>query len=97
LDHLIIPGENHLRRILREDARYYNESLPHLSLEKNAPVPRSVEPSEPGAVVAVPRVGGCIIFVPEQPAPLFTLTDGHDSHATGASGLGPVHPHRRTY
>jgi len=58
LDHLIILGENHLRRILREYARYYNESRPHLSLERNAPIPRSVEPWTLGAVVAVPQVGG---------------------------------------
>ncbi len=58
LDHLIILGENHLRGILREYVRYYNKSRPHLSLERNAPVPRSVEPSELGAVVAVPQVGG---------------------------------------
>jgi len=58
LDHLIILGENHLRGILREYVRYYNKSRPHLSLERNAPVPRSVEPSALGAVVAVPQVGG---------------------------------------
>jgi len=58
LDHLIILGENHLRQILREYARYYNETRPHLSLERHAPMPRSVEPSALGAVVAVPQVGG---------------------------------------
>ena len=58
LDHLIILGENHLRWILREYARYCNESRSHLSLERNAPMPPSVEPSALGAVVAVPQVGG---------------------------------------
>jgi transposase InsO family protein len=58
LDHLIILGENHLRGILRESVRYYNESRPHLSLNRNAPVPRSIEPPAPGAVLAVPEVGG---------------------------------------
>jgi len=28
---------------------------------------------------------------------LFTMTDGHRSHGTGASGLGPGAPHRRNY
>jgi len=58
LDHLIILNEGHLRRILREYVLYYNQSRPHLSLERNAPIPRDVEPSALGVVVAVPRVGG---------------------------------------
>jgi len=58
LNHLIILGERHLRSILSEYVNYYNVSRPHLSLERNAPVPRSVEPSAFGAVVAVPQVGG---------------------------------------
>jgi putative transposase len=58
LDHLIILGERHLRSILRDYVSYYNVSRPHLSLERNAPIPRSVEPSALGAVVAVPQVGG---------------------------------------
>ncbi len=58
LDHLIVLSENHLRRILKEYVLYYNGSRPHLSLEGNAPIPRSVEPPELGDVVAVPQVGG---------------------------------------
>ena len=58
LDQLIVLGENHLLWILKEYVRYYNQSRPHLSLERNAPMPRSVEPSALGAVVAVPQVGG---------------------------------------
>jgi integrase-like protein len=58
LDHLIVLNEDHLRKILKEYVHYYNESRPHHSLERNAPVPRSIEPSALGAVVAVPQVGG---------------------------------------
>ena len=58
LDHLIILGERHLRSILSDYVNYYNVSRPHLSLKRNAPVPRSVEPLGFGAVVAVPQVGG---------------------------------------
>jgi len=58
LDHVIVLGENHLRQILREYVRYYNESRPHLSLERNAPAPRSIEPPALGAVLVVPQVGG---------------------------------------
>ena len=58
LDHLIILGEQHLRGILKEYIHYYNESRPHLSLERNAPIPRGIEPPSRGAVVAIPQVGG---------------------------------------
>jgi transposase InsO family protein len=58
LDHLIILNESHLRRILREYARYYNESRPHLSLEGNAPELRQIEPPAQGPVFAVPVLGG---------------------------------------
>ena len=43
VDHLIVLGEAHLRRILRAYARYYNEIRTHRSLEKDAPVPRAVQ------------------------------------------------------
>lgn len=62
LDHMIVLGENHFRQILREYVGYYNESRPHLALERNAPVPRSVEPSALGAVLAVPQVGGLHLY-----------------------------------
>ena len=58
LDHLIVLGERHLRSILKNYVNYYNVSRPHLSLERNAPVPRSIEPPAFGVVVAVPQVGG---------------------------------------
>src|SRR3989442_5346781 len=58
LNHLIILGENHLRQILREYLRCYNESRPHLSMEMNAPVPRTIEPPAIGAVVPVPQAAG---------------------------------------
>ena len=37
IDHLIILGEKHLRRILRSYGRYYNEIRTHRSLNKDAP------------------------------------------------------------
>jgi len=58
LDHLIILGERHLKNILKDYVNYYNVSRAHLSLERNAPVPRSIEPPASGAVVAVPQIGG---------------------------------------
>lgn len=56
LDHIIVLGENHLRRVLRSYVAYYNESRTHLSLAKDAPDRRAVE--RHGKVIALPRVGG---------------------------------------
>lgn len=43
LDHLIVLGESHLRRILRSYGRYYNEARTHRSLGKDAPHFREVQ------------------------------------------------------
>src|SRR5471032_65252 len=43
VDHFIVLGEAHLRRILRAYARYYNDIRTHRSLNKDAPVSRSVQ------------------------------------------------------
>jgi transposase InsO family protein len=58
LDHLIVFNEAHLRRILARYFAYYHESRTHLSLDRNAPVPRDSEPPERGEVLAVPHIGG---------------------------------------
>ena len=38
LDHLLIHGEQHLRRILAEYTRHYNEHRPHQSREQRPPL-----------------------------------------------------------
>ena len=43
LDHVIVLGEVHLRRILRSYADYYNGVRTHRSLDKDAPVFRPVQ------------------------------------------------------
>jgi transposase InsO family protein len=43
LDHMIVFGEGHLRRILGKYAAYYNASRIHRSLEKDAPFHRTIE------------------------------------------------------
>ena len=58
LDHLIVLGERQLLRLIRDFARYHNEDRPHMSLDGDAPLPRTVEPPGNGDVVALPRVGG---------------------------------------
>ena len=43
VDHIIVLGEAHLRRILRSYADYYNRVRTHRSLDKDAPVRRLVQ------------------------------------------------------
>jgi transposase InsO family protein len=43
LDHLVILGETHLRRILQSYAHYYNDIRTHRSLNKDAPLSRPVQ------------------------------------------------------
>ncbi len=43
VDHFIVLGEAHLRRILRIYARYYNDFRTHWSLKKDSPVSRQVQ------------------------------------------------------
>ena len=58
LDHVIVLGEGHLRRQLHRYFRYYHGARTHLSLAKDAPEERPVEPPALGRVVALPEVGG---------------------------------------
>jgi putative transposase len=58
LDHVIVFHENSLRRILTSYFDYYHRSRTHLSLGKDSPEPRAIQPPEMGSVVVVPQVGG---------------------------------------
>jgi putative transposase len=58
LDHVIAPNEAGLRRILKFYLEYYERTRTHLSLDKDAPIPRRVQPPELGKVVELPEVGG---------------------------------------
>ena len=58
LDHVIVLNENHLHRILVEYFEYYHEARAHLSLKRNSPIPRSVQPVGQGRVVAKAYLGG---------------------------------------
>ena len=62
LDHVIVLNEGHLRRILASYLNYYHRSRCHLSLDKDAPCGRPVQPVGSGELVAFPapfpQVGG---------------------------------------
>ncbi len=56
LDHLIFIGEAHLRRVLHDYANHYNGTRTHLSLGKDAPLPRAIRRDD--QIQFVPHLGG---------------------------------------
>ena len=58
LDHVIVFHESSLRRTLDSYFDYYHRSRTHLSLGKDSPESRSIQPPAMGPVVAVSQVGG---------------------------------------
>lgn len=58
LDHVITLNEAGLRRILKSYFDYYERTRTHLSLEKDAPIPRPIQLPAMGQVIEVPQVGG---------------------------------------
>jgi transposase InsO family protein len=58
LDHMIVLNERHLLRILASYIDYYHRYRTHLSLDKDAPNGRSVQPVDNGRIVSFPQVGG---------------------------------------
>jgi transposase InsO family protein len=58
LDHVIVLNEVSLRRRITSYLGYYHEWRTHLSLDKDAPVPRAAQPPACGTIIQVPHVGG---------------------------------------
>jgi len=58
LDHVIVLNEAGLRRVLKSYVEYYERSRTHLSLGKDSPISRPVQPAAMGRVVENPQVGG---------------------------------------
>ena len=57
-DQVIVPNEQHLRRILRRYFEHHNEDRPHRALDADAPVSRAAQVPGSGRVVALSRIGG---------------------------------------
>ena len=57
-NHIIALGERHLVRTLCKYARWYNTSRPHVSLDRNAPEPRTIQHPSMGHVRSEPVLGG---------------------------------------
>ena len=61
LNHVLVLGEAHLRRVLQEYVNYYNAARPHQGLQQRVPDPaavRALRPEDGGPVRAVPVLGG---------------------------------------
>jgi transposase InsO family protein len=58
LDHIVVFGERSLRRTLTAYCVYYDNWRTHLSLGKDAPQSRRIQPRAAGKVVEIPEVGG---------------------------------------
>ena len=56
VDHVVVLGEAHLRRILTKYSAYYNELRTHRSLDKDAPVHRAIQ--HVGRIISAPLLGG---------------------------------------
>jgi putative transposase len=58
LDHVIVWNERSLRRHLQRYLASYYGWRTHLSLDKDAPVPRAAQPTTCGTIVQAPHLGG---------------------------------------
>jgi putative transposase len=60
LDHVLVFGERHLERILREYVSHYNQERPHRGLSLETPEPQLASNRAGDVVVRVDRLGGLI-------------------------------------
>ncbi len=58
LDHVLVLGERHLRRVLREYVRYFNSARPHQRLQQRIPDPSAGPTAGTGLITATPVLGG---------------------------------------
>src|SRR5260370_933993 len=56
VDHIVVLGETHLRRVLKSYSRYYNKVRTHRSLDKDAPISRPVQRA--GSITSHALLGG---------------------------------------
>src|SRR6202022_2779580 len=84
VDHVVVLGERHLRHVLLSYMEYFNEARTHLSLNKDASIPRAVHAA--GRILCRPILGG--IASPIRPDLIF---DRHtiDAHAGRTNESAP--------
>ena len=57
LDQVVIFNERHLRHVLSSYVDYYHRARTPLSLDKDCPHSRPIQPPPSGRVIAIPHVG----------------------------------------
>jgi len=55
LDRVVVLHERHLRHVFGKYLAYYHRTRTHVSLPKDAPAPRGIEPPEPGEIIVIPQ------------------------------------------
>jgi putative transposase len=58
LDYVVVFNQRQLRRLLSSYVDYYHGTRTHLSLNKDCPDTRPVQPPKRGKVIAIAQVGG---------------------------------------
>ena len=60
LNHVMVLNQGHLRRLLKEYVKYYNNDRCHLTLDRNTPKGRvlQLKPSGAAKVISLSRLGG---------------------------------------
>jgi transposase InsO family protein len=58
LNHVLVLGERHLRRILTRYLVYYHQARTHLARDKDTPDDKPIEFPEAGRILQMPEVGG---------------------------------------
>jgi hypothetical protein len=90
LDHVIVFDECHLRRVLSAYFEYHHRSRTHLSLAKDCPEPRPIQPPSAGTVVAFPQSAVCTIATSVAQPELFAVTEPAQASRRGGSSTSTI-------
>jgi hypothetical protein len=90
LDHVIVFDECHLRRVLSAYFEYHHRSRTHLSLAKDCPEPRPIQPPSAGTVVAFPQSAVCTIATSVAQPELFAVTEPAQASRRGGSSTSTL-------
>lgn len=92
LDHLLVFGEAHLRRVLKTYAAYYNGIRPHLSLDKKAPEfrrPHKVRLPAAIPILSAPHHQYVRVWVLARHRPFFSFTVAYNLSRSASLATSP--------